>query len=241
MTDASPRPSATLDMPRLDTSTSFRGLAYAALKRAICAIDIYDHAHEIRLDERRLSEGLGVSRTPIREAMTLLEQEGFVRTRPRRGIYVVRKSKREIVEMITVMAALESMAARLAAERAAKSEIADLRRLMADFRTDNDGERLAEYSDANIAFHQAIIKMSGCAMLAEMTENLFIHMRAIRKITIHQDNRAARSVVDHMRIIEALERRDAKLAERLAREHTLGLALHVERYGDFLDARREDG
>jgi hypothetical protein len=77
--------------------------------------------------------------------------------------------------------------------------------------------------------------MSGCALLAEMTENLFIHMRAIRRITIHQENRAARSVTDHMRIIEALERRDPELAERLAREHTLGLAAHVEQHGGFLD------
>ena len=114
--------------------------------------------------------------------------------------------------------------------------IAELHRLMAEFRTGNDGERLDDYSDANIAFHQVIIKMSGCTLLAEMTENLFIHMRAIRKITIHQNDRAARSIVDHMRIIEALERRDAELAERLAREHTLGLAAHVERHGDFLDA-----
>jgi len=102
------------------------------------------------------------------------------------------------------------------------------------------GERLAEYSDANIAFHQAIIKMSGCTLLAEMTENLFIHMRAIRKITIHQENRAARSIVDHMRIIEALERRDPELAERLAREHTLGLAAHVEQHGDFLDTTGDE-
>ena len=237
MPATSPRPSAPLQVPRLDTGSSFAKEAYAALKRAICAMDIYDHAHEIRLDERRLSEGLGVSRTPIREAMTLLEQEGFVRTRPRRGVYVVRKSKREIVEMITVMAALESMAARLAAERAADADIAALRSLMAPFQDgDNGGERLDDYSGANIAFHQAIIRMSGCALLSEMTENLFIHMRAIRNITIHQDNRAARSLTDHFRIIEALERRDAGLAERLAREHTLGLAAHVERHGDFLDA-----
>jgi DNA-binding GntR family transcriptional regulator len=134
------------------------------------------------------------------------------------------------------MAALESMAARLAASRAADADIAELRRLMDAFR--GGGERLAEYSDANIAFHQAIIKMSGCALLAE--ENLFIHMRAIRKITIHQDNRAARSITDHMRIIAALERRDPELAERLAREHTLGLAAHVEQHGDFLDAARDD-
>ncbi len=82
--------------------------------------------------------------------------------------------------------------------------------------------------------------MSGCALLAEMTENPFIHMRAIRKITIHQDNRAARSIIDHMRIIEALERRDPELAERLAREHTLGLAAHVEQHGDFLDATSDE-
>src|ERR1700733_7164012 len=239
MPEASPRPTSTLDMPRLDTSASYRDLAYAALKRAITAMDIYDHPEEIRLDERRLSEGLGVSRTPIREAMTLLEQEGFVRTLPRRGIYVVRKSKREIVEMITVWAALESMAARLVALNAADDKIAELRRLMDAFLDGTDGERLEEYSNANIAFHQAIIRMSGCKLLAEMTENLFIHMRAIRKVTIHQDNRAARSVVDHMRIIQALERRDADEAARLAREHTLGLAAHVEKHGDFLDTTRE--
>ena len=233
--------SPTLDVPRLDTSSSFAKEAYAALKRAICAMDIYGYPEEIRLDERRLSEGLGVSRTPIREAMTLLEQEGFVRTRPRRGIFVVKKTKREIVEMITVMAALESMAARLAAERAADADIAGLRRLMADFSCGNDGDRLDDYSEANIAFHQAIIRLSGCALLSDMTENLFIHMRAIRKITIHQENRAARSIVDHMQIIEALERRDRDGAERLAREHTLGLAAHVERHGDFLDRSGEDG
>src|SRR5579885_2999927 len=113
MADIAPRSSASLAVPRLDTGTTFAKEAYAALKRAITAMDIYDHREEIRLDERALSAGLGVSRTPIREAMTLLEQEGFVRTLPRRGIFVVRKSKREIVEMITVMAALESMAARL--------------------------------------------------------------------------------------------------------------------------------
>src|SRR5215469_15004588 len=240
MPEAAPRSSPTIDVPRLDTGTTFRKEAYAALKRAIMAMDIYDHAQEIRLDERRLSEGLGVSRTPIREAMTLLEQEGFVRTRPRRGIFVVRKTKREIVEMITVMAALESMAARLAAERATPAEIAELHALMDRFGSGNDGEKLDEYSDANIAFHQAIIKMSGCALLAEMTENLFIHMRAIRKITIHQDDRAARSIIDHMRIIEALEGRDPGLAERLAREHTLGLAAHVEQHGDFLDTSRDE-
>src|SRR5947199_5600863 len=133
MTEAGLRSAPKLAVPRLDTSTSFAKEAYAALKRAITAIDIYDHPDEVRLDERRLSQDLGVSRTPIREAMTLLEQEGFVRTRPRRGIYVVKKTKREIVEIITIMAALESMAARLAALHSTDDEIGELRRLMDAF------------------------------------------------------------------------------------------------------------
>jgi DNA-binding GntR family transcriptional regulator len=232
-------PAAKLDIKRLDAAPSFRDQAYCALKQAITAMDIYGHGGEVRLDERRLSQELGVSRTPIREAMTLLEQEGFVRTRPRRGIFVVRKTKREIVEMITVWAALESMAARLATLHAADPDIAGLRRLMDAFTSAPDPAHLNEYSHANIAFHQAIIRLGGCALLSEMSENLFIHMRAIRTITIHQDNRAARSVVDHMRIIEAIERRDTEAAENLVRRHTLDLAAHVERHGDFLEGEEE--
>jgi DNA-binding GntR family transcriptional regulator len=90
-----------------------RKQACAAIKRAITEMNIYGHPLEIRLDERQLSQDLGMSRTPVREALSVLEQEGF--SVPRRGLIVVRKSKREVVEMITVWAAIESMAARLAA------------------------------------------------------------------------------------------------------------------------------
>ncbi len=235
MSEAPARPAAKLLMRRLEAVATYRSQAYSALKQAIVALDIYREPGELRLDERQLSRELGVSRTPIREAMSLLEQEGFVRTLPRRGIFVLRKTKREIVDMIIVWAALESMAARLATLHAKDEEIAGLRRLMEAFTGGKGAEASEEYSDANIAFHQAIIRLGGCPLLAEMTENLFIHMRAIRKLTIHQDNRAERSIVDHMRIIEALERRDTETAESLVRKHTLDLAAHVERSGDFLD------
>ena len=230
-----------LKVERLTVTVGLRKLACDAIKRAIMEMDIYGHPGEIRLDERQLSEDLGVSRTPIREAMTVLEQEGFVRSVPRRGIYVVRKTKREIVEMITVWAAIESMAARLACERASEKELQDLRKLFADF-VDDPEEHISEYSQANMAFHRAVIRMGGCELMTELTDNLFIHMRAIRDVTIRQDHRAQRSIVDHMNIISALERRDADLAARLIREHTLGLASHVEKYGDHLhDAQDSKG
>ena len=208
-------------------------LAYDALKRAITEMDIYGTTSEFRLDERQLSEDLGVSRTPIREAMTVLEQEGFVRSVPRRGIFVVRKTKREIIEMITVWAALEGMAARLAAERASPSELKGLRELFNAFEREPLSTHMHEYSQANIAFHQAIIRMGGCHLIADMTENLFLHMRAIRAVSIRQENRSQTSMREHMAIIDALEAQDPDRAEQLVREHTLGLADHVERHGVF--------
>jgi DNA-binding GntR family transcriptional regulator len=217
------------------TSVSLRDQAYALLKDAIADTDIYSERRPLRLDERQLTQALGVSRTPVREALSILEQEGFVRTVPRRGIFIVRKSKREIIEMIQVWAALEAMSARLATLHAPDAEISKLRHLFDEFQNSPPAEHIGEYSDANIAFHQMIIRLGGSRLIAEATKNLFIHVRAIRKATISQDNRAARSIIDHLNIIEALERRDTDLAEKLTRQHTLDLATHVERYCDFLD------
>ena len=110
----SPRPA----LQPIDITPSFKHKAYTALKNAIVAMDIYRSRDDIRLDERKLAQDFGISRTPVREAMAQLESEGFVRSVPRRGIYVVRKTKREVIEMITAWAALESMAARLITQTA---------------------------------------------------------------------------------------------------------------------------
>src|SRR2546426_4857832 len=118
--------------PLEDTST-FADRAYTVLKDTIVSLNVYEQPGDVRLDERQLASDLGISRTPVREAMAQLEREGFVRSVPRRGIYVVRKSKREIVEMITAWAALESMAARLITQRASDQEIARLRGMFATF------------------------------------------------------------------------------------------------------------
>jgi DNA-binding GntR family transcriptional regulator len=225
---------ATLALGPLN-STSLRDQAYALLKSAIADTDIYDPKQEHRLDERQLTAALGVSRTPIREALSVLEQEGFIRTIPRRGIYIVRKSKREMIEMIQMWAALESMAARLATLIAPDAEIAKLRHIFDEFQNSPPSEHLCEYSDANIAFHTAVIALGGSQMIVDTTRNLLIHVRAIRRATITQSDRAARSIIDHLKIIEALEKRDTELAERLTRQHTLDLAAHVDRYCDFLE------
>src|SRR5207248_9876174 len=118
---------AGIAIARIAPETSFKNKAYEALKEAILKMDIYATPDPVMLDERALSERLGVSRTPIREAIAMLEQDGFVKTVPRRGIIVVRRTKSEIVDMIRAWAALESMAARLITTIARKKDISALR------------------------------------------------------------------------------------------------------------------
>ncbi len=219
----------------IDTNFSFKNKAYAALKNVIVSMDIYRNRSDIRLDERQLAQDFGVSRTPVREAMAQLEREGFVRSVPRRGVYVVRKTRREVIEMITAWAALESMAARLITENAIDPDITSLRRMFATFEDGAVRAHLDEYSEVNIQFHQAIIRMSQNRVLIDMAENLFTHMRMIRRKTIVEKDRADKSIRDHINIIEALEARDTNRAEKLVRDHALGLADHVERYADYLD------
>jgi DNA-binding GntR family transcriptional regulator len=219
----------------IDITPSFKNKAYTALKNAIVAMDIYRSRDDIRLDERKLAQDFGISRTPVREAMAQLESEGFVRSVPRRGIYVVRKTKREVIEMITAWAALESMAARLITENASSEEIAGLREMFATFKNGALRAHLDEYSEVNIEFHQSIIRLSRNRVLIDMAENLFAHMRMIRRKTIVEKDRVDRSIRDHINIIEALEARATDRAEELVRDHALGLADHVARFADYLD------
>ena len=118
---------------RIPAGATYKEKAYSVLKEAIVNLDVYGSPEPIMLDERELSDRLGVSRTPIREALAVLHQEGFVRIAPRRGIVVVRKTRREIVQMIQAWAALESMAARLITRSANDEEIATLRGLFTPF------------------------------------------------------------------------------------------------------------
>ena len=229
-------PKQSIKLRPLIVNTVLKDRVYEALKVAISSMDIYADEDPPKLDERGLAEELGVSRTPIREALSRLAQEGLVRNIPRRGAFVVRKTKKEILEMICVWGALESLAARMATVRATDKELDELRKMFATFRdTEGASAHIDEYSEKNISFHQAIIRLSKCDLLVQIAEGLFIHMHSIRSRTIRERHRVTGSVIDHMHIIEALEARDAELSERYVREHTDGLKEHVNNYVDWLE------
>lgn len=219
----------------LEPTKGLKTRVYEALRELIGHMDIYSNDKEVRLDERVLAEQLGVSRTPVREAISRLEQEGLVKNIARRGAFVVRKNKNEILDIVDVWAALESMAARLATSRASDEEIAKLREKFTSYDGEEARAHIDEYSDTNIDFHQTIIRLGKSELITQMADQLFFHMRAIRASTIKDRDRVMQSIMDHTRIIEAIEERDASHAEQLVRDHALDLAKHIERHVDYLD------
>ena len=232
------RPTAALRVAvaPIDTPASFKNKAYAALKDVIVSMDVYHSRADIRLDERRLARDFGISRTPVREAMAQLEREGFVRAVPRRGIYVVRKTKtRGDRDDHRLGRARKHGGAPDHRERQTTTRSPRCGACSPTSRTAQVRAHLDEYSEANIEFHQTIIRMSANSVLIDLAENLFTHMRMIRRKTIGEKDRADRSIRDHMHIIEALEARDTARAETLVRDHALGLAEHVAKYADYLD------
>jgi DNA-binding GntR family transcriptional regulator len=224
-----------MQLTPITTNFTLKDHVYDKLKDAITRLDIYDDETELRLDERTLADQLGISRTPLREAIARLERDSLVEVLPRKGVFVLRKSLEEILEMIVAWAALESMAARLATEQATDKEIGGLRRIAAKYDDGGPEIRISEYSDDNIRFHQRILEISKCALLARMADGLFMHMQAVRLRAMKEGNRVQRSVVDHAEIIEAIEARDGDLAAQLVREHTMRLHQHVRRTWNTLD------
>ena len=218
----------TLSVGRLKDPEVLKDRVYRSLKDAISSLDVYEPGTDLRLDERSLAEQLGVSRTPIRESLIRLENEGFVKTYPHKGAFVVQKSLTETVDMVLVWAALESMAARLLTQNATDEEIDRLRALFSTYDGSKAAAQINEYSETNIEFHRTIIEMSGCKPLMDIAENLFLHLKTIRLRSIADTDRAQHSIIDHIHIIEALEARDADRAEALVRKHTLRLAKHIE-------------
>lgn len=221
----------------IQSDPGLKDRVFEALRKAVMSMEIYSVKEAPKLDERKLAQMLGVSRTPVREALSRLEQEGLVKNIPRRGTFVVRKTKREIVEIIQVWAALESMAARLATIHATDKELQSFQKRCEGYQSDRhlEGAKIDEYSENNIKFHQDIISLSRNEFLISTARLSFAHMRSIRASTIKDSDRTVQSVIDHMRIIEALVNRETAKVEKLVRDHALKLAEHVEKHVDYLE------
>ena len=172
-----------------------------------------------RLMEVQLAEQLGVSRTPIREAIRKLELEGLVVMLPRKGAYVANMSFKDLIDVLEVRASLEGLAASLAAERRNDEDIIDLEKLAKEFETCVRETNIEGVLKTDIDFHEKIFMMANNKKLYQLITSLWEQVHRFR-VTYVSDYDASLSLVEeHNKILQAIKDGDSELAKKYATEH----------------------
>jgi DNA-binding GntR family transcriptional regulator len=182
-------------------------------------------AHELApgtwLDEQAIAAELGISRTPLREALKVLAGEGLVRLEPRRGCYVAELTEQDLDDIFPVMALLEGRCAWEAARRGASADFSELAAIHQDLEKHaaaNDADRFFE---ANQAFHAAVQRIAGNRFLAQMIDDARKVLKLTRRDSLRLDGRLRQSLAEHRAILAALQQRDADTAAHLMHDHLL--------------------
>ena len=203
---------------------------------------VYDHLrNEIlsgsltpgaELSEVALAESLGVSRGPIREAIGRLASEGLVTVRPRRGAVVSSLSTEEFLELYQVREALELMAVKLAVPRLGPEDITALQSLIDEMSTRAERNQVAEFFEANTAFHARLVDASGNGKLADLYRQLLDQLGRYRRSSLRLRGNLQRSIAEHAAILRAAKRGDTERAARLMSEHIRVPQRGLQRLGD---------
>lgn len=172
-----------------------------------------------RLMEVQLAEEMGVSRTPVREAIRKMELEGFVVMIPRKGAYVAGISLKDIADVYEVRAALETLAAGLAAERITEEELEKLERHLVAVSEDAEHNDLAGWVTRDTEFHDTIYQASRNQRLIQIVNNLMEQIHRFRSTSLAYPGRMRIAVEEHKKLVEAISERNVPLAQSLAQEH----------------------
>lgn len=172
-----------------------------------------------RLMEIPLAEELGVSRTPIREAIRKLELEGFVIMIPRRGAYVANITLKDITQVFELRSALEELAAGLAAERITEEEIETLERMLVEIGEHMENKDMERVVAADVAFHEVLYKASRNDRLVEIVHNLREQTYRFRSFSMNQPGRLRKTWEEHRLLVEAIASHNGSQARKLARLH----------------------
>jgi len=212
----------------------------SAIKHSPVGHSVYRALHDLlarqrfapgqKLNVEALARDLGVSRTPVWEALKKLEVEGVIRTRPRKGVYVVALDAGKAREIYVVREAVEGLAARLAAREITAGELRGLERSLDAQGATAAAEDVPAYSRADIEFHNIIVQASRNDTLIRILRSLYGQTLVLRLQTLNLKDRSAPSIQEHKRIFAALKSGDPDRAEAAARQHVrmvLGDALAV--------------
>ena len=172
-----------------------------------------------KLNEGELAGALGISRTPVREAINRLEKEGLIEILPQRGAFVVQFSEKDIFELFLIRENLEGLAAYLAAERVDENHLAKLTSCIEGFREPFGQKDIKRYAKEDFKFHQTIVMLSDAQRLINLISTLYDHIRIFRLTTMGLSDRMKTSLEDHRLLIEALRKRNPVESEQRMRLH----------------------
>lgn len=201
---------------KIDSYQPLREIVFEALRDAIVSQTLEPGE---RLMEVQLAEAMGVSRTPVREAIRRLELEGFVVMIPRRGAYVAQLSLKDIADAFEIREALEGLAASLASERATEEDIEELGRLQVRMTECLDSGDTTRAVDMDIRFHEKLYDASRNERLSQMISNLREQILRFRTQSLSYPGRLAKSLQEHAMIIDAIAERDPVAARKHAEDH----------------------
>ncbi len=174
-----------------------------------------------RLIENQLAETLGISRTPVREAIHKLEREGFLRKKPGGGFSVLGLSRDDVIETFGIRSVLESYAARLAAQKHSKQALKPLEKKIDTFQRRLDSGDFESLPDINTGFHDLLYGLSESPRLIKMIHNLRDQIFRFRQIILKDANLAKMSNQDHKEMLRQIRQGDGESVERLVREHIM--------------------
>ncbi len=201
---------------KLDNYKPLRELVFETLREAIISGQLKPGE---RLMEIQLADELGVSRTPVREAIRKLELEGFVVMIPRKGAYVADISLKDIADVFELRRALEALAAELAAERATEEEIEQMERCLFELAKVIEQKDVAKIVEIDTKFHENLYVASRNQRLGGILSLLSELIQRYRTRTLSNEARMKVALEEHRGLVEALAARDPESARRLAQEH----------------------
>lgn len=181
------------------------------------------HKNGERLVEPKLAKNLGISRTPIREALRQLEAEGFIEIVPRRGAIVKELTIKDIDDLYAIKANLEGLAARQAVVNLTEEQLESLININKQFRNivEKNPDVTDEYLKDNIDFHNIFIAASDNEKLIDILDGLSKNFQRLKTMLVSDAGRAATAVVEHKKIIDAFVSKDPDLAEKSVRNHII--------------------
>lgn len=190
--------------------------AYQELKRLILDRRLLPGE---KINEVALAQALGISRTPIREALNRLAKEGLVNIFPQRGAFVVEFSAQDVEELFLLREKLEGLAAYLAAQKITERDMKKLESYGQGFQEPFSAQEIKRYAREDFKFHQTIVALSQAPRLISLVSTLHDYIRIFRLTTIGLSGRMKNSLEEHKRIISALKKKDPLAAENAMREH----------------------